>query len=305
MSAPGLGPWSRDASCLDALKCSFAAATPFNHVIIPEFLNDDLARTLSDTFPAPHKALASSAKTSMQWFVYNNPIECKFASTDVKMAPQAFQKYFAIVESEEFVDLIRQVSGIPKLETDPHFHGAGLHYHPSGGKLDMHLDYSIHPVSGKERRLNIILYLNDDWDEGWGGHLHLGDANPDGSLKSLAKRVSPAFNTAVLFRTSDISWHGLPFPITCPEGRGRQSLAIYYVTDPRLEVTPRYKAQFVGVPGETESEGMAVLRRIRPTRRLNEGDIKHHAPEWKSTMDHYVKSCPAKSVPEVEVITDL
>ena len=29
-----------------------------------------------------------------------------------------------------------------------------------GSRLEMHLDYSIHPVSGKERRVNLIVYMN-------------------------------------------------------------------------------------------------------------------------------------------------
>ena len=62
------------------------------------------------------------------------------------------------------------ITGISDLESDPYLHGAGLHAYPHNGKLDVHLDYSIHPVSGKERRVNLIIYLNKDWRDDYGGY---------------------------------------------------------------------------------------------------------------------------------------
>jgi len=33
-------------------------------------------------------------------------------------------------------------------------------------------DYSVHPLSGKERRLNLIVYLTPDWNAAWCIHAH-------------------------------------------------------------------------------------------------------------------------------------
>mmetsp|Transcript_24429 Transcript_24429/g.78499 ORF Transcript_24429/g.78499 Transcript_24429/m.78499 type:complete len:269 (+) Transcript_24429:169-975(+) len=211
------GRWASSEAALRDLAKDFRSAEPFPHVVIENFLSDELAREIVDAFPLPH----TSSTAGPSWFIYNNPIECKFTSTDLERSPPSIQKYFAAVQSDDFLEVVRGISGIPNLEQDPHIHGAGIHFHPTGGKLDMHLDYSIHPISGKERRLNLILYMNDeDWEKEWGGHLFLGDSRPDGSLKSLVKSVSPRFNSAVLFRTSDISWHGLPLPhfMSCRPG---------------------------------------------------------------------------------------
>lgn len=287
-----LGGWASSEEEMLKIKHAFQTAEPFPNAVIDGFLSDDVAKAIASCFPRPH----TSGPTSAKWFVYNNPIECKFASTDLEKSPAPIQEYFATVQSPEFVHLIRSITGIPDLENDPHLHGAGIHFHGTGGKLDMHLDYSIHPISGKERRVNLILYINDEWNEDWGGDLFLGDSNEDGSLNSLAKKVAPRFNRGVLFRTSDISWHGLPFPITCPPGQGRQSLAIYYVSEPRTEATPRLKALFVGVPGKEEDEGMAELRRIRPVRRLTADDVARYAPEWTSAMASYLKTCPKEAL---------
>lgn len=293
MSNAVLGKWASEPETVARLYGEFSCAEPFPHVIIDDFLAEDMAKAICDSFPRPHLHRAGHPT----WFLYNNPIERKFASTDLEHASESIQQYFSTVQTDEFIALVRRITGIPDLENDPHLHGAGLHFHPTGGKLDMHLDYSLHPVTGKERRINLILYVNsEEWDDAWGGHLYLGEASDDGTLKSLAKRVAPRFNRGVLFRTSDVSWHGLPYPIACPTGLGRQSLAIYYVSDPRPFATPRKKAKFVGVPGEEETEGMAALRDIRPSRRLTEEDVKHFTPEWKSTMDRYVAECPTEAL---------
>ena len=45
------------------------------------------------------------------------------------------------------------------------------------------------------------------------------------------KVVEPVFNRAVLFDTTQNSWHGFPQPITFPEGKMRKSFAVYYMTD--------------------------------------------------------------------------
>ena len=148
------------------------------------------------------------------------------------------------LQSIKLIDLLSGVTGIDGLENDPHLHGAGLHYHPRGSRLEMHLDYSIHPISKKERRLNLIVYMNRDWQEEWGGHLNLWEGTKDGMTRGPTQRIAPMFNQAVLFRTSDISWHGMPDAIECPEGRARKSVAIYYVSDPRQEATHRLKAMY-------------------------------------------------------------
>ena len=73
--------------------------------------------------------------------------------------------------------------------------------------------------------------------------------------KEQIKKIAPVFNRAVLFRTSDISWHGMPDPVLCPEGQARKSLAIYYMSEARPEATPRFKATFRPRPGSLSQSG--------------------------------------------------
>ena len=179
----------------------------------------------------------------------------------------------------EFVEYMKKITKIDDLEYDPYLHGAGMHFHPPGGKLNMHLDYSINPLSLKERRLNIIFFLNKEWKDEWNGHTELWDEN----LKVCKKKIAPAFNRAVLFRTFDESWHGLPGYIKCPEGTARKSLAIYYVSNARKDATLRKKAQFAIRPSlDPFDERMQRLLDIRPTRRITEQDLKEIWPDWET-----------------------
>jgi hypothetical protein len=121
--------------------------------------------------------------------------------------------------------------------------------------------------------VNLIVYLNKNWKEEYGGALQLWD-----ETMSTCQQVMPTFNTAILFRTSDVSYHGLPKPITCPVHMARQSCAIYYVSEPRPNVTQRYKASFVPLPGQPVEERLQKLYDIRKDRLIQPSDLW---PSWR------------------------
>ena len=153
------------------------------------------------------------------WHVYDNPIEGKLAHDNLEAMAEhdtVFRYMWKVLQSEALIMLLHNITGIDGLENDPHLHGAGLHYHPAGSRLEMHLDYSIHPITKKERRVNLIVYMNKGWKEEWGGHLSLWEGTLE-RMEKEATRIVPGFNTAALFRTSDISWHGMPDPVILRE----------------------------------------------------------------------------------------
>jgi Rps23 Pro-64 3,4-dihydroxylase Tpa1-like proline 4-hydroxylase len=273
-----LGDW---VSSIDKYSNEFKNAKPFEHVVIPGFLKDELAQELVRIFPRP---LETSQK--LHWHFYDNPLERKYALNDFSDSTlEPFRVVFDFLQSDEMVSIVRRLTGIENLECDPFLHGAGLHAYPNNGKLDMHLDYSIHPKTGKERRVNIIYYLNQDWNPEWGGQLHLRDSSLSAESE---KKVEVGFNSAAVFRTCDDSFHGLPTPIRCGEGRYRQSLAIYYVSDARPEATPRYKAQYFPLPGQPVSDALKKIYDIRATRLLTPEDLSGPAWEdWRNRGNGY------------------
>lgn len=121
--------------------------------------------------------------------------------------------------SPEFLAWLEQTTGERELVPDPHLYGGGLHRISVGGYLNMHRDFNRHPQLALYRRLNLLLYLNDGWQSGWGGNLILGKD---------ARSIAPESNTMVVFTTDDNSWHGHPHPLTCPAGVYRDSIALYY-----------------------------------------------------------------------------
>jgi hypothetical protein len=256
----------------DTLRAEFQTAVPYKHVIIDSFFDETYANLLADAFPT----------VDTSWVKYWNPIEKKFALNHFSNAPM-FESLFQHLQSDSFLHTVRSATGISTLEADPYLHGAGLHYHPNGGKLDMHLDYSIHPITGKERRVNIILYLNKEWKEEWGGDLELWDAAFTGPVTT----VTPTFNRAVLFQTNDISWHGIPHPIRCPDGVGRKSLAIYYVSPPESIQNIRLKAQFRNLPSMPYDARLEALYEYRKHNILTASVLEKLYPDWELCGNGY------------------
>jgi len=269
------GDWTDDIA---ALAEQFQQSAPFEHVVIPNFFSADVLARLMAAFPPVEASIAAPA-----WKHYDNPIEQKYALNDfTHPALSDVKGVFDGLQTDATVALMRRITGIHDLETDPHLHGAGLHAYPKGGKLDVHLDYSIHPISGKERRLNLIVYLNRDWKEEYGGHLQLWDAE----LETCTELILPTLNTAVLFRTSDISYHGVPKPISCPEGMFRKSLAIYYVSPARANIPLRPKAEFSPLPWQPVDDRLRRLYDIRRTRLITADDLAEW-PEWRTSGGGY------------------
>jgi Rps23 Pro-64 3,4-dihydroxylase Tpa1-like proline 4-hydroxylase len=137
-------------------------------------------------------------------------------------------KVLSYLNSKEFLQFLQELTGVRDLVPDPQFNGGGIHMIPKGGKLNVHVDFSRAFFDNNlYRRVNILLYMNEGWQDEWEGALELWDDRPaDGG--NLIKKVYPIFNRMIVFGTSKNSWHGHPTPLNCPEGEYRKSLAVYY-----------------------------------------------------------------------------
>lgn len=264
------GDWINQTSQLNE---QFSTGIPYEHVEIPNFFHEDYATKLLELFPTLENP---------RWYQYHNPIEKKYSLNHFGDLPE-YSNLFDTLQSDAFINKMKEISSISNLEKDPFLHGAGLHYHPRGGKLDMHLDYSIHPITKKERRVNLIIYLNREWREEWEGSLELWD----NQYTNCIRKILPRWNTAVLFRTSDISYHGMPKPFQCPADGGRKSIAIYYVSEPRAEATIRYKAEFYPLPTQSVNPPLQMLYDIRKVRNLSKSEVDRVYPNWESEGNGY------------------
>jgi Rps23 Pro-64 3,4-dihydroxylase Tpa1-like proline 4-hydroxylase len=230
-----------------------AVSFPFYYQVIDNFFNKEQAKTISQEFPEYNSDI---------WYCYNNPLEHKKTCNNwYQFGPETY-KTLTMLNSKEFIKQLQKITGISKLYPDIGLHGGGLHIHGTGGKLNIHLDYSIHPKLKLQRKLNLIIYLEEDWNPKWGGNLEFWshDKEKNKPDKRYVK-VDNVFNRAILFDTTQNSWHGFPDPLTCPEGRYRKSLAVYYLTDPPEGTDPRPRALYA--PTKEQENNPEILKLIR------------------------------------------
>ncbi|MBX2811973.1 MAG: 2OG-Fe(II) oxygenase [Myxococcales bacterium] len=156
----------------------------------------------------------------------------KIQITDYVAFPDPVKRLADALASPEFISQLETLTGINNLLWDENLVGGGIHQTASSGLLDVHVDFNLLERRQMFRRLNLLIYLNPVWDESWGGMLELWDAN----VSNCHLRVTPGLGNAVLFETSDISFHGVT-AVQCPEGVTRKSFAAYYYT---AEAPPSY-----------------------------------------------------------------
>ena len=251
--------------------------TPFKHILIPNFLQDSVYQNILDKFPETYDS---------NFWKYYNPLEVKYALDNFEHMDSIIKNYFYALSTKKIIGKFGELFKIHNLEYDSYLHGAGIHLHPRNGRLNMHLDYEKHPYSSKQRRLNVIFYVNETWNINWNGDTQLWDSE----MKFCARKYYPQKNTALVFETIDKSWHGVPDKINCPDDTFRKSLAFYYVSP--LENKSdfkkigandegfRTKAVFVKRPGDLEDKRMNTLFKIRPYRRIKSEDMKDIWPDW-------------------------
>jgi len=227
---------------------NFNNEKPFRHSVVDNFLDDDFAKNLSKEIPNFDDEI---------WHEYNNAIEIKKTCNNWNLFPKLTYSFLTCLNSSHFIQKISSYSDITPLYSDDGLNGGGWHIHANGGKLNPHLDYSMHPKLELQRKLNLILYLQEDWQDSWGGHFGLySNGEP---VKKLEKEIVPKFNRAVFFDTTEDSWHGLSQEVNTPNNICRKSIAVYYLTDPPSNVDRRGKALYSPTEDQKEDQKIADL----------------------------------------------
>jgi hypothetical protein len=226
-------PLSRMNDVKEAARASYFNAKPFPHVVFDNFFDPELLELILGEFPKPGE---------IRWQRFDNAHEVKLASAAEASFGQATRLLLYHLNSATFLEFLSGVTGIKNLIPDPGFAGGGLHQIVPGGKLGIHVDFNKHEDYGLDRRLNLLLYLNKDWREEYGGHLELWDRN----MAQCEAKVLPVFNRVMIFGTTDFTYHGHPDPLRCPEHMTRKSLALYYFSNgrPAEEITGEHSTMF-------------------------------------------------------------
>jgi len=209
---------------VEDLRCRFAEGRPFRHVVIEPLLEPEFCRKLAAEFPAFDPRYARNEL---------GEIGRKAVIPEVARIGPAYAGFDRLMRDREFLALMGRVTSIPDLLYDRDYVGGGTHENLDGQELDAHVDFNYHPARAWHRRLNLILFLNEEWDPDWGGCLELL-RDPWASGEGARTEVVPLVNRAVVFETTEASWHGFR-RIRLPAGKqlSRRSVAVYFYTRQR------------------------------------------------------------------------
>lgn len=206
-------------SIFEAQQSAYQQAMPYPHGKFENFLEEWAAHQAMNAFPKVKDA---------GWIHYVHVNEKKHGLNKMDLIPSFLQEVIKVLNSDEFVRSLSKLTGIPGLQADPSLEGGGLHQSQRGGYLNIHADFTVHPHKRNwRRRVNVLVYLNEDWLESYKGDLELWSRD----MKQCEQKISPIFNRCVVFNTDEDSFHGLPEAIQCPEDMTRKSIALYYFTE--------------------------------------------------------------------------
>jgi Rps23 Pro-64 3,4-dihydroxylase Tpa1-like proline 4-hydroxylase len=245
------------------LTREFSTAQPFRYVAIDQFLDPQFCQELIAQFPPFESGDSRNERGELAG---------KAVIADIARLGSAYDRFDRLMRDGEFLALIERITGIPGLLYDADYIGGGTHENRDGQELDSHVDFNFHPRFGWHRRLNLIVFLNPQWEETWGGCLELL-REPMAETGDARKVVLPVANRAVIFETTESSWHGFRV-IRTPPGRGitRKSLAVYFYSHhrPSAEIAPSHATFYYQRPlpahiqqGYTmQEEDVAEIRKL-------------------------------------------
>lgn len=203
---------------LPLLKKKYVERSPFPNIVIEDFLKASSIEQINKDFPSVSDEI---------WTHYVHYNEQKHGLTKWEHFPLSIQELIMEMSAPPFVSWLENLTGINGLFADPELEGSGLHQTLKGGFLNIHADFSAHPKNKNwHRRVNVLVYVNECWQEEWGGYLELWDEG----MSKCVKKIAPSNNRVAIFGTGSKTFHGYPNPLNCPEDYPRKSVAMYFYT---------------------------------------------------------------------------
>lgn len=228
---------------------------PYGHCFVKNFLPYEYAKLVSSKFKFPDEELISKDVLFQK---------TKRVLGEYQKFPKEVKVVIDYLNSPLFIRVLEEKFKLKNLIPDPTLFGGGMHESRSGGYLKVHSDFVYIRKKNLKRRLNVLVYLNENWREEWNGALELWDQN----MKSNFLKVFPNLNHCVIFRTDTESNHGFPDPIKCPKEIGRKSIAAYYYTEDNsfFKRTKYFYARWKRRPGVDEpkfGDNRSIFEKIK------------------------------------------
>lgn len=224
---------------------TYANGDPFPHIVIDDFLPQNMIDLCLKHFPQKPDPDSRSFDRDQERY--------KTSYHPDHLAPE-LRALFYTFNSRPFIRVVENITGIKHLIPDPYFIGGGFHEIRTGGHLSVHADFNHHKPMGLERRVNMLIYLNEDWKAEYGGQLELWRTDMSEQVQS----VVPLLNRCAMFTTTQQSMHGNPQPIAHPEGRSRKSIALYFYTATWDDSRAHKSTQFYSRPSSGDKTDWQV-----------------------------------------------
>lgn len=203
----------------EQLRLDYLLARPFPHLVIDNFCDTEKMERLYLEIP--------EIETKSRDYVF---AANKYEKSKIHEISPLFEELYNDLTSERFNELLRFITN-ENVFVDKALHGGGIHQGKKNSFLDMHVDFNYHPLHKNWfRNLNLLLYLNKNWREEYGGHLKLED------LRSGEKKaIGVPFNRMVIQQTRKYTLHG--YDLThFPDGMYRTSVASYAYSTHKTQI---------------------------------------------------------------------
>jgi hypothetical protein len=247
-------PLAEDFSC-DAKEVAeigasfreqYDSGAPYPHICLDNFLNPQILRSVLEDLRVMPEPEASHHRAQERLKSSFNPEEL----------PETTRNLFRFFNSRPFLSFLSNLTGIKGLIPDPMFLGGGIHEVKNGGHLDIHADFNLHKPMMVQRRINVLIYLNEGWQPEYGGQFEIWDDDMEKCLSSFV----PIFNRCVVFNTTSTSLHGNPNPVNNPLNVPRRSIALYYYTATWDGTQREHTTQFKARPGTADQVDWAIKK---------------------------------------------
>lgn len=234
----------------ETLSADYRGKTPYDYGCFDNFLPLEIAERV-------RKEALSMGEQDPEHASALEHLKTSYKPDDL---PPYTRAVFHALNSRSFLQFLEKMTGIQGLIPDPYFQGGGIHRTEKGGYLGIHADFNHHRIMDLERRLNVLIYLNPDWREEYGGAFEVWT---DDMSKKVAG-FAPIMNRMCCFSTGRDTMHGNPEPVNHPSGKPRLSMALYYYTATWEEGRTGQSTVFKQRPGSADAKSSeAVMRVVR------------------------------------------
>lgn len=233
-----------------SLAQDYQSKSPYHYTCVDDFLPPEiLEKVRAEALEMGAKAPENSSGNEKLKTSYNPD-----------RMPAYSKAVFHALNSRPFIQFLENMSGIKGLIPDPYYQGGGIHRTETTGFLAIHADFNHHSIMNLERRLNLLIYLNPDWKEEYGGSFEVWTND----MKEKVASFAPVMNRMCCFSTGDDTMHGNPEPVNHPNNDPRLSIALYYYTATWEEGRVAQSTVFKQRPGSQDAHSSeATLRVVR------------------------------------------